>query len=160
MRSADEIGDCGESIFRVRITQPCGTQPAALFRAICLGEKKATIDFMVELVGLPNRVPYCFIQVKATAKGVSPSSNILKVSVKKRDIDRMVSYPCPTYIAGIDEKNEKAYIISANETVAKDLATIPIRYPLDAANLAKLWAEVDGYWRKRNMTLKKSVFSA
>jgi len=43
--------------------------------------------------------------------------------------------------------------------VTRDLASIPIRYPLDAANLAKLWAEVDGYWTKRDMTLKKSVFS-
>jgi len=68
---------------------------------------------MLELVGLPNRSAYCFVQVKATAKEVSPNSSTLKVGVKKRDIDRMASYPGPTYFVGIDEKNEKAYIISA-----------------------------------------------
>jgi hypothetical protein len=159
MRSKDDIGDRGESIFRVRITQPCGTPPEALFRAFFLGEKKATLDFMLELVGLPNRSAYCFVQVKATSKAVSPNSGILKVSVKKRDVDRMVSYPGPTYIVGVDEKNEKAYIISANDSVKKDLPSIPIRYSLDAANLAKLWAEVNSYWTMRDMTLKKSVFS-
>ena len=159
MRSKDDIGERGESIFRVRITQPCGTKPEALFRAFFLGEKKPTLDFMLELVGLTNRSAYCFVQVKTTAKGLKLRSKTLKVGIKKRDVDRMVCYPGPTYIVGIDERNENAYIVSANEPVTKDLPSIPISYPLDCANLATLWKEVDDYWTSRDMILKKSVFS-
>jgi hypothetical protein len=159
MRSKDDIGDRGESIFRVRITQPCGTPPGPLFRAFFLGEKKATLDFMVELIGLTNRSSYCFVQVKTTIKKVKPNAKTLKVGIKKVDIDRMVGYPGPTYIVGIDENAETAYIISANKTVSKDLPSIPLSYPLDGTNLAKLWKEVDDYWKRQNLALKNSVFS-
>jgi len=159
MRSKDDIGDRGESIFKVRITQPCGTPPEPLFRAVFLGEKKATLDFMVELIGLHNRSAYCFIQVKTTVTKVTPNAKTLKVGIKQVDIARMVGYPGPTYIVGVDESSELAYIISANSAVTKDLPSIPISYPLDAANLAKLWSEVNNYWKSRNMELKNSVFS-
>jgi hypothetical protein len=159
MRSSDDIGDRGESIFKVRITQPCGTVPEPLFRAFFLGEKKPTLDFMVELIGLTSRSAYCFVQVKTTSKKVKPNAKTLKVGIKQSDIDRMVVYPGPTYIVGIDENTETAYIISANNRVSKDLRSIPLRYPLDGANLAKLWKEVDDYWKRRNLALKNSVFS-
>ena len=159
MRSKDDIGDRGESIFKVRITQPCGTPPEPLFRAFFLGEKKATLDFMVELVGLHKRSAYYFMQVKTTIQKVKPNAKTLKVGIKQVDIARMVGYPGPTYIVGVDENAESAYIISANATVSKDLPRIPITYPLDAANLARLWNEVDNYWKSRNMELKNSVFS-
>jgi hypothetical protein len=159
MRSKDDIGDRGESIFRVRITQPCGTPPEPLFRAFFLGEKKATLDFMVELIGLTNRSAYCFVQVKTTIKKVQPKARTLKVRIKKSDIDKMVGYPGPTYIVGIDENSEAAYIISANKATSKDLPSIPLSFPLDAMNLAKLWKEVDDYWQGLNLLLNNSVFS-
>jgi Domain of unknown function (DUF4365) len=159
MRSKDDIGNRGESIFCVRITQPCGPKLEPLFRAFFLGEKKTTLDFMVELVGLSNRSAYFFVQVKTTVKGVRAQSTTLSVKVKKRDVDRMVNYPGPTYIVGIDEVNEQAYIVSANLTVKADLPSIPISHPLDRANLAKLWKEVDDYWTSRDMTLKISNFA-
>lgn len=159
MRSKDDIGDRGESIFKVRITQPCGTPPEPLFRAVFLGEKKATLDFMVELIGLHKRSAYCFIQVKTTIKEVKPNAKTLKVGIKQVDIARMVRYPGPTYIVGVDETAETAYIISANTIVPKDLPSIPTTYPLDPANLAKLWKEVDKYWKNRKMESKNSVFS-
>lgn len=159
MRSKDDIGDRGESIFKVRITQPCGTPPEPLFRPFFLGEKKATLDFMVELIGLSNRSAYCFIQVKTTIKQVQPKAKTLKVGIKKSDIDKMVGYPGPTYIVGIDETAEAAYIVSANKGTAKDLPSIPLSFPLDAKNLARLWTEVDYYWRGLNLVLDNSVFS-
>lgn len=159
MRSKDDIGDRGESIFRVRITQPCGTPPEPLFRAIFLGEKKATLDFMVELIGLTNRSAYCFVQIKTTIKKVQPNAKTLKVGIKKSDIDKMVGYPGPTYIVGIDENSEDAYIISANKAFSKDLPSIPLSFPLDAANLAKLWKEVDDFWLGLDLLLNNSVFS-
>jgi hypothetical protein len=55
MPSSDEIGDRGESIFEVRVTRPCGPGGEPLFRPHFLGEKKATLDFLVELLGLDDR---------------------------------------------------------------------------------------------------------
>ncbi len=159
MRSKDDIGNRGESIFEVRITQPCGMPAEPLFRAFFLGEKKETFDYMIELIGLTSRSAYCFVQVKTTVKTVRPNAKTLKVGIKKSDIDRMVVYPGPTYIVGIDENADTAYIISANKTVSKDLPSIPLSYPLDGANLVRLWKEVDDYWKRRNLALKNSVFS-
>lgn len=159
MRSKDDIGERGESIFRVRITQPCGTPPEPLFRWVFLGQKNATIDFLIELVGLTNRSAYCFVQVKTTIKKVKPNAKTLKVGIKKRDIARMVGYPGPTYIVGVDEHSEIAYIISANKLTSKDLHSIPLSYPLDAVNLKKLWTEVNNYWTSRDLVLKNSAFS-
>ncbi|WP_297797030.1 hypothetical protein, partial [Mycobacterium sp.] len=111
------------------------------------------------LIGLTNRSAYCFIQVKTTVKAVKPKARLLKVGIKKSDIDKMVGYPGPTYIVGIDETSEAAYIISANKAVARDLPSIPLSFPLDAGNLARLWKEVDGYWQGLNLLLNNSVFS-
>jgi Domain of unknown function (DUF4365) len=159
MRSNDDIGGRGEAIFCVRITQPCGPNREPLFRPCFLGEKKATLDFLVELVGLAGRSAFFFVQVKTTGKEVTSRAKTIAVKVKKRDIDRMVGYPAPTYVIGIDENNETAYIVSANSPVPGDLPSLPTTFPLDQRNLETLWGEVDTFWKSRDMTLKSSAFS-
>jgi hypothetical protein len=159
MRSNDDIGERGEAIFRVRITQPCGPGREPLFRPCFLGEKKATLDFLVELVGLSGRSAFFFVQVKTTGRAVGPRAKTIAVKVTKRDIDRMVGYPAPTYIIGIDEDSETAYIVSANSPVPGDLPSLPITFPLDQNNLGTLWKEVDAFWKSRDMVLKSSAFS-
>ncbi len=70
--SSDDIGNRGEAIFRVRITDPYGPDKTPLFRAYHLVEKFPTLDFLVELIGLPaGRVAYFFVQVKATTRGLA-----------------------------------------------------------------------------------------
>ena len=93
------------------------------------------------------------------ATEVESKAKTLKVGIKKSDIDKMVGYPGPTYIVGIDENSEAAYIISANKATSKDLPSIPLSFPLDDTNLAKLWKEVDDYWQGLNLLLNNSVFS-
>ena len=73
--SSDDIGNRGEAVFRVRITDPYGPRKSPLFRAYHLGEKFPTLDFLIELVGLPTgRVAYFFVQVKATTRGLTRES--------------------------------------------------------------------------------------
>lgn len=71
----------------------------------------------------------------------------------------MVGLPAPTYLIGIDENNETAYIIAVNEALKSDLSSLPVSFPLDATNLERLWDEVDSFWKSRDMILKSSVFS-
>ena len=159
MRSSDDIGDRGESIFKVLISQPCGPQEKSFFRAYYLGEKKATLDFLVELTGLVGRSAYFFVQVKSTRQGVQGKSTRLRIKVKKRDIDRMIAYPGPTYLVGIDERNERGYVASIERPMDGDLHGLPITFPIDCESLQTLWNEVDAYWKRRDMTGIRSAFA-
>jgi hypothetical protein len=163
MPTRDDIGNRGESIFRVRITKPYGPGGGSLFRPYHLGEKCQTLDFLVELVGLPaGRVAYFFVQVKATRQGFTrPPSPRLRINVPQRDIDRMLAYPGPTYLIGIDERadQERAYIASVNGATMDRIQGLPLTYPLDEPNMQRLWREVEEYWRDRPMILDNSAFT-
>jgi hypothetical protein len=161
MPKKDDIGSRGEAIFKVRITDPYGFHREPLFRPFHLGEKFPTLDFLVELIGLPaGRVAYFFAQVKATTLGLTKKPPVrLRISVFQEDIDRMLIYPGPTYVVGIDSQTERAYIASVHGTAMRRIQGLPATYPLDAANMQALWQEVEQYWRGRDMLLNRSKFT-
>jgi hypothetical protein len=84
MPAKDDIGSRGEAIFELRITDPHGPGGDPLFRPYHLGEKFPTLDYLVELVGLPaGGVGYFFAQVRSTRKGFTkrpPARLAVKVS--------------------------------------------------------------------------------
>jgi hypothetical protein len=155
----DDIGGRGEAIFYVRLTELCGRR-RPFFRPHFLGEKFATFDYVVELLGAGEGTPFFFVQVKTTTRGytkTTPSS--LRVRVSARDVRRMVLYPAPTYVVGIDERWEVGYLLAVHGSMRGPLATLPTTYPLDCANLGRLWDEVKQYWDRRDMVMQESVFS-
>ena len=153
MPPRNDIGDRGEHIFRVRITDPVGPNRMPLFRPVHLGEKFETLDFFVELIDPPAGRAYFFVQVKSTSQGYTKATPArLKVQVNQADIDTLRVYPAPTYVVGIDEKAERAYIVSVNDTAMGRISSLPTTYSLNAANLLLLWQEVEGFWRTKNMT--------
>lgn len=162
MPANEDIGNRGEAIFELRITDPHGPGGDPLFRPYHLGEKFPTLDYLVELVGLPDgRVGYFFAQVKSTRKGFTKRPPVrLPVQVSPGDVKRMLTYPGPTYVIGIDERpgHERAYIASANRPGMGPIQGLPPTFPLDAANLNALWNEVDAYWSGKNMMMSRSVF--
>jgi hypothetical protein len=159
MATANNIGERGEAIFIVLITDFCG-RDRPYFRPHFLGEKFATLDYLVELVDPTAGAPFFFVQVKTTGKGYKTvkGQHCLKVSVSRRDVGRMVAYPAPTYVVGIDEENVRDYIASANEPTGKGMSALPTKFPLDCCNLPRLWQEVQSYWACRDMILKASIF--
>jgi hypothetical protein len=163
MPTKDDTGNRGESSLRVRITDPIGPDGDPLFRPYHLGEKLPTLDFLVELVGLPaGRVGYFFAQVKTTRQGLTTRHPVrLRVGVSQDDIDRMLIYPGPTYVIGIDERlgHERAYIASVSGTAMGPIQGLPPTYPLDAANMRMLWKEVERFWRSRKMVMGDSAFA-
>ena len=129
------------------------------FRPRLLGEKARTLDFLVELVCPGDRAPFFFAQVKTTRKGYTKKDRRLKVEMSGVDVRRACLVPAPTYLFGIDERLETAYIVPIVAGMVGDISSIPTIYPLDCKNLARLHDEVEQFWSSRDMRMSSSVFS-
>lgn len=151
------IGDRGESIFSMRVTE------YFLFRAYFLGEKAPVGDFILEIND--EKTPYeCMVQVKSTSKGYTKSGN-LNASVPNDKLIKLVNRPLPTYVAGVDEENEIVYICSAFDPKVP-FSTIPKKNILEKGNpasqitLETLKEDIIKYWQHINIVNNKSTFSS
>jgi hypothetical protein len=160
MGARDDIGSRGESIFCVRIMDFCG-RSLPYFRPRFLGEKAQTLDYLVELVGAGHGIPFFFVQVKATRQGYTRKRpRRLKVGMSAADVQRFAAIPAPTYLVGIDELGEVGYLLALLEGMKDTISSLPTDYPLDCANLARLYQEVEQFWAGRDMARRHSIFSA
>jgi hypothetical protein len=126
MDKKDHMWMRGENISFVRLTEVCQADDLPYFIPHFLGDKCPLFDILVELVGAGEKTPYFFAQVKSTRLGYSKKSNRLRVEVSKDDVVRMVNYPAPTYVIGIDEKGEKAFIVAVVPVWARSsLPSVP-----------------------------------
>ena len=161
MAVSDDIGARGEALFFIMITRFCGRR-RPFFRPHFLGEKFETLDYIVELIGAGPITPFYFAQVKTTTKGYVQNklgNKRLKVQVSQEDMQRLIFYPAPTYVVGIDEIEETGYIVSANHGSPTRISSLPTAFQLDCGNLERLWHEVKGFWEQRDMPLERSIFS-
>src|ERR1700688_4910202 len=104
MGITDFIGGGGAAIACARLTKRCCPEThQPYFWPHFLGEKCETFDFLVELVDAGERTPFFFVQVKATYKEFTRSLTPprLRVEVSEKDVRRMVAYPAPTYVIGV-----------------------------------------------------------
>lgn len=159
MAGRDDVGNRGEAIFYVRITDFCGRNEP-YFRPRFLGEKAQTLDYLIELVGAGKRTPFFFVQVKTTREGYTRRNRPprLKVKLSRRNVRRLALYPTPTYVVGIDERQEVGYILAMLEGRTAPFASLPTNFALDGANLRLLWEEVRQFWKGRDMAMCGSVF--
>jgi len=153
----DHLGRRGEYIAFVRLTEVCQAGDLPYFVPHFLGDKCPLFDALVELVGVGNKTPYFFAQVKATRKGYDKKGR-LKVSVAKSDVIGIVRYPAPTYAIGIDEHQEKAYIVAVHGRMNKKISSLNTAHELNSTTLKQLWEEVQDYWKDKDMTQKTSRF--
>ena len=98
----DVLGLRGEAIFTVLMTE-FHSKAGSIFKPQFLGDKWQYVDFIVELVGVGDIVPYFFVQVKTTRQGYTKKLKRLKVKVPQESIHGLTLYPAPIYIVGIDE---------------------------------------------------------
>ena len=84
----------------------------------------------------------------------------LKVALKALDVQKMVRCPIPTYLIGVDEPSEKAYVVSIHGNLTGKISSMPSTFPLDCNNLKTLWIEVETHWKTFGQTaiLKTSAF--
>lgn len=161
MGSADFIGGRGEAIAFSHLTQVCRTDvDLPYFWPHFLGEKCELFDFLVELLGADEKTPFFFLQVRATRKKYTRTQNPprLRVEVSKKEVRRMVLYPAPTYLVGVHEAEERAFIISVHGDMAEAIPSITTAHELTDATLRRLWDEVRDFWRDRDMTRLRSSF--
>lgn len=151
------IGDRGESIFTSRITE------GFLFRVYFLGEKAPIGDFILEIND--ESTPYeCMIQVKSTRTGYNASGN-LKAKVSKGKLTKLINRPLPTYVAGVDEIDEKVYICPAYNANSV-ISSIPTNHILEKGNpvslitLRVLKEDIVNYWQSINIQNHKTNYNS
>jgi hypothetical protein len=158
---ADFIGGRGEAIAFARLARVCRTDAdLPYFWPHYLGEKCEAFDFLVELVDAGEKTPFFFVQVKATRKGYTRTQTPprLRVEVSERDVCRMVAYPAPTYVVGVHEEEERAFVISVHGTMTESIPSITTAHELTDETLRRLWDEVREFWQGRDMSRSRSSF--
>jgi hypothetical protein len=161
MGITDVIGGRGEAIAFARLARVCRTDAdLPYFWPHYLGEKCETFDFLVELVDAGVTTPFFFVQVKTTRKDYtkSQSSPRLRVEVTEKDIRRMVAYPAPTYVVGIHEIEERAFLLSVHGAMAEAIPSMTTAHELTDETLRRLWEEVREFWLGRDMSRSASMF--
>lgn len=158
LSNKDHLGRRGENIAFVRLTQVCQANDLPYFVPHFLGDKCPLFDALVELVGAGRKTPYFFAQVKTTREGYNTKGR-LRIEVKKSDVIGIVLYPAPTYVIGIDEWQEKAYIVAVYGRMNKKISSLNTVHELNATTLKLLWDEVRTYWKDKDMTQKTSRFT-
>jgi hypothetical protein len=112
--SMDIVGERGETIFRVKITDWCGDKPR--FEIVFQGEKAEALDFQVRLRDSNVFQAIFYVQVKATAKprasrysGVGKDRRLL-VKLKQADARKLGKMKIPAYVVGVDAWSGAAFI--------------------------------------------------
>jgi hypothetical protein len=143
----DITGFRGEKLAELALTD-YSEFPKPLFRPGFLGDKWPVIDFFVELTSVRGKRPYFFVQTKSTSVESALAGKNISISTTKRDIQRLLQIPGPTYFIGVHEPTKRVFIRSVHEGLpAKSITRIPLAYELSSANLQKLHAEVRDFWQ-------------
>ena len=153
---SNELGQRGEAIFQAVITR-FWAEGYPLFRSHFLGDKCPNIDFMVELLNVPSGTPFFFVQVKTTRAGYTKNAR-LKVQLGQTDAQQLAGYSVPTYVVGVDEKAESAYLIAVPVDVQSGFSSLSTAYALDEETQNALWQEVLTFWEQAKMPLHPSRF--
>jgi hypothetical protein len=147
----DAVGLRGESIFFVALTKLYG-RPEPIFNPRFLGEKYPAVDYLVELIAPDaQRIAYFFVQVKTTREGYTKRDHRLKVKVSDRDVARLGALPAPAYLVGVDEVNEIAYLVSANQAHPRRLSSLSTRFPINEQTQDLLFHEVMRFWHRLDL---------
>jgi hypothetical protein len=156
MPRRDDIGIRGQSIFVAQIMQFCG-RDRPFFTPYFLGDKFPTVDYIVELNDT-SRPMHFFAHVRSTRRGYTRDVPArLKVQVTKSEVRRLIAFPAPAYVFGIDEQGEEGYIVAVDKP--RTVTSITTTHPLDCSTLQLLWTEVKLYWESRNPQMSESRFT-
>jgi hypothetical protein len=161
MGISDFIGGRGEAIAFARLARVCRTDAdLPYFWPHYLGEKYETFDLLVELVDAGEKTPFFFVQVRATRKEFTRTQTPprLRIEVSEKDVRRMVAYPAPTYVVGVHEEEERAFLVSVHGTMAEAIPSITTAHELTCETLRRLWEEVREFWQGREMSRAASFF--
>jgi hypothetical protein len=100
------------------------------------------------------------VQVKTTRKDYTRTQSPprLRVEISAEDIRQMVAFPAPTYVIGVHEPEERAFVISVREGMSEAIPSITTAHEQNGSTLLRLWEEVRGFWQSRDMRRMTSSF--
>ncbi len=146
---SNKIGKRGESIFSTIISRNVASR-GFLLDPTFLGDKFPTVDFHVGLLDYPLK-GFFYASVKTTTLGYYPDRKRLRINIDKEDVAELNKFTIPVYVFGIDEIEEKGFLISANNLDnSKNINGIPTTFPVNSLNLDLLWNEVAQYWNNHS----------
>lgn len=153
------IGYRGEWIVELCLTDYSEFEKP-LFRPAYLGDKWPVIDFYVELDLVRGKRPYFFAQVKSTSSPLAPESANLSISTRKKDVERLLRIPGPTYIFGVHEPSNRVFVQSIHTGMpAQAVTRISVANELTSMKLEALHREVREFWLANDYKPESSVFS-
>ncbi len=155
----DVTGFRGEKIVELCLTDyEAFAKP--LFRPGFLSDKWPAIDFYVELTSVHGKRLYFFVQAKSTNSVLTAQATSLNISTKKKDIDRLLRIPGPTYIFGVHEPTKRVFARSVHAGIpVKSITQIPFTHELTSPNLQRLHDEVRDFWLANDHKPTTSVFA-
>lgn len=161
MGKSDFVGGRGEAIAFTRLTRICRADDLPYFWPHYLGEKCPAFDFLVELIDAGEKTPFFFVQVKSTRKEYTKTQTPprLRVEVSDTDVQRLAAFPAPTYVVGVHEKDERAFVVSVYGEMREAIPSITTGHELTCDTLKLLWDEVWEFWHGRDMTRTTSRFT-
>lgn len=154
---ANVIGDRGEIIFELAVTH-YQTFGYPLFKTVFLGEKWPIIDYYVQLSQVEDITPFFFVQIKSTRNEIDNKTQTLSISTSKEQCEELFKMSAPTYIVGVHEPTQRAFIISVHTKLSRGIHRIPLKYELTPTNLMILHQEVCDFWRNTPYKPSNSYF--
>jgi hypothetical protein len=70
----------------------------------------------------------------------------------------MAAFPAPTYVVGVHEDEERAFVVAIHSGMREAVPSITTGHELTAETLKLLWDEVREFWQDRDMTRPTSRF--
>jgi hypothetical protein len=120
----DQIAPAGRS-FSPQSSRNSMARPVACFGPT-FGDKWPSADFLVECYDAGPVAPIFFVQVRATQQPYLTGGG-LKIHLDADHVRGLTRYPTPTYIVGVHEPSDAAYIVSANGDLSDGLRSLPTR---------------------------------
>jgi len=150
MPTQNEIGELGESIFKIAISRDY------MFYPVMLGEKWPASDFYVELRDGTDTM-FFIVQVKSTTQGID-RNGFLPAHVTLTKLQELNRYCCPTYVAAVDVGKERVYMTAVNGTITSAITKFPTSFLLNSANRIKLYKDVETFWKGSGISMYKQTF--
>jgi hypothetical protein len=82
----------------------------------------------------------------------------LRIEVGGEDVRKMALYFAPTYVVGIFEPEERAFVVSVHAGMGERISSITTAHELTPETLLLLWEEVKTCWQRRDMSRMTSRF--
>ncbi|MBD0320026.1 MAG: DUF4365 domain-containing protein [Gemmatimonadetes bacterium] len=149
----DQIGRLAETIATTELAKLVQRPERVLFSPNLMGDKYPGIDLMVDILeagGVPRG--FFFVQVKGTTRGTDAAKR-LPIAISRAGYNRLLEFPAPTYLVGVDVRSASSYIVAAQRPREAGVYSITRAYPLasDATRIA-LHGEVAAFWAANGRT--------